>query len=32
MSTLPITLATAATLGLMLIWLSARVISARVRN
>lgn len=32
MTGLPITLATAATLGIMLIWLSARVISSRVKN
>ena len=32
MNALPITLATASVLGLMFIWLSARVISARVRN
>lgn len=29
---LPITLATASTLGIMIIWLSARVIAARVKN
>jgi uncharacterized membrane protein YecN with MAPEG domain len=29
---LPITLATASTLGIMLIWLSARVIASRLRN
>lgn len=32
MTELPITLATASILGLILIWLSARVISSRVRN
>jgi uncharacterized membrane protein YecN with MAPEG domain len=32
MTVLPITLATASIVGLMLIWLSARVIASRVRN
>jgi uncharacterized membrane protein YecN with MAPEG domain len=32
MNGLPITLATASTLGIMLIWLSARVIASRVKN
>ena len=32
MDTIPITLFTASILGLMFIWLSARVIGARVRN
>ncbi len=32
MTSLPITLATASTLGIMLIWLSARVIASRVKN
>lgn len=32
MTSLPITLATAATLGIMLIWLSARVIASRVKH
>ncbi len=32
MTALPITLATASVLGLILIWLSARVIGARVKN
>ena len=32
MTALPITLATASILGLILVWLSARVIASRVRN